>query len=377
MAPDANESQSTPTASDPVPNVHRDKTHYHPTGDCIIRVQSTLFKIHKFHLVHNSTVFADMFNLPSGGQQEERLSDDSPIMLQGLSAADFRFVLKYMYAGAISMQIDAILLSALREIIAVAEFADKYEMTDLNKWALSYISRRVFVPPPAKRKAPLMGLPEPDLAALHGLYRRLDVEVGSEYQDLIMDAWIIRIENDTLPIATALRAAEASEAHSYMAQLYCVQLGRFKDRARMLSPTPFASHGIPPVHMQRILAGYCSLSLAWDRLRDVNTYPRQQRGYLSVNRHNQVCLPLFQKRWKEAVCAAERRFPEVIKMRQRLAELLRCMRKYTEVQDGKKWERFVQYYGSQGGLTDLKDGFFLVAHFFPDDGPWVRKSHTP
>ncbi|KAF7368626.1 BTB domain-containing protein [Mycena venus] len=212
MAPDASEPQSTPTmASDPVPNVQRDKIHYHPTGDCIIRVQNTLFKIHKFHLVHNSTVFADMFNLPSGGQQEEGLSDDSPIILGSLSAADFRFVLKYMYAGAMSMQIDSIPLSALREIIAVAEFADKYEMMDLNKWALSYISRRVFVfvPPGDKGKVPLMSLPEPDLAALHGLYRRIDVEVGTEYQDLIMDAWISRIETNTLPITTALHAAEA------------------------------------------------------------------------------------------------------------------------------------------------------------------------
>jgi hypothetical protein len=28
-------------------------------------------------------------------------------------------------------------------------------------------------------------------------------------------------------------------------------------------------------------------------------------------------------------------------------------------------------------LAEMKDGFFLVAHFFPDDGPWVRKSRTP
>ena len=46
MAPDANESQSNPPmVSDPVQTVFRDAKHYHPTGDCIIRVQNTLFKV--------------------------------------------------------------------------------------------------------------------------------------------------------------------------------------------------------------------------------------------------------------------------------------------------------------------------------------------
>jgi hypothetical protein len=42
-----------------------------------------------------------MFDIPSGEQQEEGKSDDSPIVLEGEKAFGFRSVLKYMYAGCV------------------------------------------------------------------------------------------------------------------------------------------------------------------------------------------------------------------------------------------------------------------------------------
>ncbi|KAJ7438865.1 hypothetical protein FB451DRAFT_1570130 [Mycena latifolia] len=367
MAADANESQSNPPmVSDPVQTVFRDAKHYHPTGDCIIRVQNTLFKIHKFHLVHNSSVFAGMFDIPSGEQQEEGKSDDSPIVLEGEKAFGFRSVLKYMYAGGMGMQIDVIPLSALREIIAVAEFAEKYEMADLKEWALSFIYRRIFGPPTGKAKQPLMDLPEQDLAALHELYCRLDGDVACEYRDLIMATWCTRVEKNRLPIAGVLRAAEASEQYTYLAELYCVQLRRMKGHARVLTPTPFPTDDIPPVHLQRIYAGYCSLSLAWDRLREVGVhYPHQPGTCPSERHHTKVCVSRLEKRWKEAISASESIQPDVTRMQRRLDLLVRYLRKHTELEDGRKWECFARFSGPNGALAELADDFILPAHFFP------------
>ncbi|KAJ7830009.1 hypothetical protein B0H14DRAFT_3465198 [Mycena olivaceomarginata] len=311
MAP---ESQSNPPmVSNPVQAVFRDAKHYHPTGDCIIRVQNTLFKIHKFHLVHNSSVFAGMFDIPSGEQQEEGKSDDSPIVLEGEKAFRFApFSSTCMLGVGMGMQIDVIPLSALREIIAVAEFAEKYEMVDLKEWALSFIYRRIFAPPTVKAKQPLMDLPDQDLAALHELYRRLNGDVAYEYRDLIMATWCTRVEKNGLPIAGVLRTAEASGQHAYLAELYCVQLRRMKGHARVLTPTPFPSDDIPPVHLQRIYAGHCSLSLAWDRLHEVGVhYPYQPGKCPSERHHTKVCVSRLKKRWKEAISASEGIQPDV------------------------------------------------------------------
>ncbi|KAJ7443252.1 hypothetical protein B0H11DRAFT_2093158 [Mycena galericulata] len=101
MSSGANESQieALPSsASDVGRSVVRDSEHYYPTGDCIFRVENTLFKIHKSHLIQNSPVLAKMFNLPLGEQSVDGTSDDSPVVLPGDRACDFRYLLRYIYA---------------------------------------------------------------------------------------------------------------------------------------------------------------------------------------------------------------------------------------------------------------------------------------
>ncbi|KAJ7443251.1 hypothetical protein B0H11DRAFT_470419 [Mycena galericulata] len=194
-----------PTASpvpDVVQSVVRDSEHYHPTGDCIIRVENTLFKIHKFHLIHNSPVFAKMFELPPGEEPEEGSSDDLPIILSGDRASDFRHLLKYIYAPVMDIQIDAIPLSAIPEIVAVASFADKYDIGNWKHWALSFLARRVFDPPERKvaskkpDQQPLVATPLRDISAhslegLYVLYHRLGDHAN---RNLIMRTWCDRVE---------------------------------------------------------------------------------------------------------------------------------------------------------------------------------------
>ncbi|KAJ7840396.1 hypothetical protein B0H14DRAFT_3696414 [Mycena olivaceomarginata] len=75
-----------------------DNEYYHSTGDSVIRIENTLFKVHKLFLTYNSAVFATLFDLPGETGRVEGLSDDLPIVLEGETSENFRIILKYVYA---------------------------------------------------------------------------------------------------------------------------------------------------------------------------------------------------------------------------------------------------------------------------------------
>ncbi|KDN37619.1 hypothetical protein RSAG8_10024, partial [Rhizoctonia solani AG-8 WAC10335] len=68
-----------------------------------IRVERTLFNVHKYQLV-KSEVFSDMFNMPrpEGGKPEEGSSPERPIEPKGVSASDFAALLRVLYASHFS-----------------------------------------------------------------------------------------------------------------------------------------------------------------------------------------------------------------------------------------------------------------------------------
>ncbi|CCL99253.1 uncharacterized protein FIBRA_01268 [Fibroporia radiculosa] len=85
--------------SDPVV---RDEAYYIDGADCVIRVENTLFRVHRFLLARDSSAFQDMFSLPLGeGSQsalQEGFSDSNPIRLFGDTAQEFRTLLSLLYA---------------------------------------------------------------------------------------------------------------------------------------------------------------------------------------------------------------------------------------------------------------------------------------
>jgi hypothetical protein len=92
----------------------RDDEFYHTSGDCIIRVEDTLFKvssrmfwfsdcsdllqIHRFIITRGSLIFSSLFELPQGSLAVEGMSDELPITLAGDTASDMRSLLKCIYA---------------------------------------------------------------------------------------------------------------------------------------------------------------------------------------------------------------------------------------------------------------------------------------
>ncbi|KAJ7171292.1 hypothetical protein C8R46DRAFT_1190670 [Mycena filopes] len=252
------------------PSSSRDAQHYHLDGDCVILVENVVFKIHRFHLTHNSPVFASMFGLPLGGTLEEGLSDESPIVLHGDSAADFRALLKYLYAPVLETQIEAIPLSEMHRIIALARLAHKYAMEAWKAWALQFLTRRVI-------NQSKFGAE--DVQALHSLYTQLE---DDPMRARLMQSWCKFVEAGELPICDAIEAADAAGDAGCLTELYCTQIRRFGASADLFNPPSLLSTGIPAVHLQRIFAGYCSLSMAWIRFREepISSYTKHARREL-------------------------------------------------------------------------------------------------
>ncbi|CAE6499018.1 unnamed protein product [Rhizoctonia solani] len=68
-----------------------------------IKIENTLFNVHKYQLV-KSEVFSDMFKVPNpgGNTPEEGSSPENPIIIQGVAASDFAALLTVLYTSHFS-----------------------------------------------------------------------------------------------------------------------------------------------------------------------------------------------------------------------------------------------------------------------------------
>ncbi|EIW80316.1 hypothetical protein CONPUDRAFT_105309 [Coniophora puteana RWD-64-598 SS2] len=128
-------------------SVNRDEIFYF--SDVIIRVESTLYKVPRHILSEHSHVFRDMFALPSGNQPAEGLSDDNPIVLQGVTSYDFRQLLRVLYARAIVPSALPVSVTnparsqlslARQEWSAVLKLSHQWEMSTIHQFAIGKMS---------------------------------------------------------------------------------------------------------------------------------------------------------------------------------------------------------------------------------------------
>ncbi|THU77278.1 hypothetical protein K435DRAFT_556046, partial [Dendrothele bispora CBS 962.96] len=65
-------------------------------------VEGVLFKVLRYQFERKSEIFRDMFSLLQGTQDAEGNKDENPIKLEGVSATEFRHLLKVLYPPPIS-----------------------------------------------------------------------------------------------------------------------------------------------------------------------------------------------------------------------------------------------------------------------------------
>ncbi|KAF7358564.1 BTB domain-containing protein [Mycena sanguinolenta] len=298
---------------------HHYNDYYYPSGDSIIRVENTLFKIHKFPLVHNSAVFASMFELPSGDGNPEGLSDELPIVLEGETAEDFRAVVKYIYAPPIQVQIQSIPAAALPEMISVARFSHKYAMDHWRSWALKVIGLHV---------TNLDLLPKEYLQPLYSLFILL--EVGPSTRARILKRWCDMVEKNNLSIIPVLAAADAGEDREGLVAVYCIEIRRWEKGASTSAQT-LTRNGVSQIHFQRMHSGHTSLTLAWNRFRTHEPPAMFQgthcAGGGSAEYHTTRCIPYSRTQWVEAIVDAERVYPHVTQIASRLSHVGKRLQK--------------------------------------------------
>jgi hypothetical protein len=64
----------------------------------IIKVENTLYRVHRGVLIQKSPIFRDMFALPSAeNQQPEGTHQDNPIFLEQVTSEEFDDLLQWIY----------------------------------------------------------------------------------------------------------------------------------------------------------------------------------------------------------------------------------------------------------------------------------------
>nr|GAT47640.1 predicted protein [Mycena chlorophos] len=278
---------------------------------CVIRVENTIFKVHRYLLTQASPVFASMFELPQGDLCVEGTSEEAPIVLAGDSAKDFGALMKYLYEPGrnLVLQDRDMPASELQAIFGVARLAHKYEMITWQAWAGRTLRSLISLHG--------ANFSSEDLVECFELsYKLPDKQLAPRVSSL----WVRRIVKGELPIVPALDAGEAHNRRSFLSNLYEHELRRLP--ASPTPTTPLSFPGFKPIHIQRIFVGNWSLNASWTAF---VAQPINIRAATCVQQHihDRICVPLASRAWKDAVSSSVAQYPNITGLSSRLAVLQR------------------------------------------------------
>jgi len=109
------------------PQLRRSGSYYFDL--IVFQVEDTLFKLPKIYF-RNSSVFATIFTLPSGSEQDVEGTDAKPFVLHGINPVDFESLLKVMYPLSLN-----IVQLTQQEWISVLKLSTMWEFTELRERA--------------------------------------------------------------------------------------------------------------------------------------------------------------------------------------------------------------------------------------------------
>ncbi|KAJ7827387.1 hypothetical protein B0H13DRAFT_2119673 [Mycena leptocephala] len=243
--------------------VVRDSAFYRDDGDCILRVQDTLFKVHRHLLNYESSAFNGLFSLPRGPEGKiEGDHDSTPVILSGDTPDQVRAFFGYAYASPLELQYARISSRAIDQLLDTLKFTHKYGLELFEKWAAQAITHICTQRDLLKTCGPelYVALLEMDqLCRLPGV------------KPAIRKRWVSRLRHDdpALTLAHALDAADHLRFRDLQGDLYHLQLQRL-DMPSADIPGAQAAPPLPTelsdVHKLRLLTGYRSLLFSWTRI---------------------------------------------------------------------------------------------------------------
>ncbi|EMD39789.1 hypothetical protein CERSUDRAFT_81129 [Gelatoporia subvermispora B] len=294
----------------------RDAKYYFDDGDCVFRVEDTLFRVHRFLLQRDGSAFADMFSLPRGASASHTLegSDDAnPIRLFGDSAENFRALLSVLYAlphELSSLEGDA---ENILHLLTIASMTHKYHFSSISNWAISSAHRvlKTAYEEPDKNSS---------VVSYPVLSRTLEVALRCAHIDLTLLTqveWVTRILARVLHPRRALAIADAHGLQLLAGAAYYVQLLEMGDGfqdPRDIAHDPNASGDdspdsdtsaaqddgdLPPLtetQRRRLLSGHWSLVRLWEHIRArAPTFQRPD----GCTYHARGCLSTWATVWAE------------------------------------------------------------------------------
>ncbi|CAK5283694.1 unnamed protein product [Mycena citricolor] len=291
--------------------VRKDVKYYHEDGDLVVRVESTLFNIHRF-LLRESAVFQSVFSRPVGPEQlPDGLCEEFRLVLEGHTAQEFRAILKWMYSPPLELNIHCLPVSAIVDIVPLAAFAHKYELEMWKTWALAFldlcVTEETFLMPT-------------HFSLLHALYEQIS---DPQKRKTVMRLWVwslVKALGTKSDIIDAIDAAETHGEKNHLANLYTLYIRRFcpTSSVTLLKPAALeinAGGGLAEIHVQRILTGHMSLALGWSSWR---VSPGIKLPSPPSSANWAISDAAFNSAWLKAVEAAESTCPDTIDIPQRI-----------------------------------------------------------
>ncbi|KAJ7504829.1 hypothetical protein B0H11DRAFT_1979538 [Mycena galericulata] len=248
-------------------NVVRDATFYREDGDCILRVEDTLFKRHRHLLDYTDSAFHGMFFLPCGGEgTAEGQVDTNPNRLFGDHLHDIRSFFRYAYSSCVLFPLDlqyARIHSAdIHDLIHTVRFTDKYHPASLERWAVNAIGNICTRNGSEKLKA----CPAELYVALLQLLSPMPM-----VKNLIRQVWVNRLRRmqPSVQLSFALNVVDTLQFRELLGDLYYLQLPELSQPGADSEDTQAAEilpTDLTDAQKLRLLMGHRSLTLSWTRL---------------------------------------------------------------------------------------------------------------
>ncbi|KAJ7088067.1 hypothetical protein B0H15DRAFT_296745 [Mycena belliarum] len=266
----------------------KDANFYREDGNCILRVEDTLFKVHRHYLTPSgeTTGFTPIFADSAVGQ-----NDEAPIVLENATLSQLRAFLRYAYSSFFALLPTQIPDADLPNLIDTLWFTDNYHISSMSRWAKSMLYEII-----SRNKAVLKACDVDIYVALLYLDCTCD---GPSLRLLVKDAWEPRLRSGELSPAIALDVANTVVYRSLQGIAYYAQL---KAIGPDIDSVKFAALALPERHKIPLLIGALSLARYWE-CAIAYTPALDLYGPLCAKKFGCDC----EKRWQSAWGAAVRK----------------------------------------------------------------------
>ncbi|KAI0685619.1 hypothetical protein BC835DRAFT_1383097 [Cytidiella melzeri] len=294
------------TSSEAASQPDRDDRFYLPAGDCLILVENTLFKVHRFILSRDSSAFEHMFSVSDQFMMEEGIDgvDQPHTTLYGESVEKFRLLLSILYALPAEIAHFSTSDADVPTLLTIAEMTNKYSFATTASWAIESL-HVVF------KEGTLTNQWNPTLCRSSLFRRIIEVALLCDHQELCdfaVNKWIERIYNRTANPLIAMAVADKYGLTKLQGVSYYVALiesgPQFELNEDTFGPPEPEDElskedaqqpiGLTPSQKSRLLSGFFALVNLWDRLRLSAPVFQRPDG---CTYHAHGCLGTWQHTW--------------------------------------------------------------------------------